>query len=177
MKKWLVLSTIIFNISLSHGEDYYISAQMDYLDIGVADESFNPQISRLKFGVVASESGFLQGVGLEAVLGQSVKSDLNNELDFDVSDHWGVYATFSEYSTGTTNFALYLGYTSTDLYNQSLTLNTTNTQTLTDFSYGLTISDKFTAFPKLNWVLDCTRFYSDDNIEMDGCGLGVKYDF
>jgi hypothetical protein len=177
MKKWLVLFTLITNMSLSYAEDYYMSAQLDYLDINVANESFNPQISRLKFGVVASESGLFQGVGLEAVLGQSVKSELNAGLEFDVAEHWGIYTTFSEYGNGTTNFTLYLGYTSTDLYSLSMPQNVTSTETLTDFSYGFTFSDHFTALPALNWVFDCTRFYSDDNLDMDGCGLGVKYDF
>ena len=110
-------------------------------------------------------------------MGQSVKSDDSQGLDFDVPEHWGVYTTFSEYSAGTTNFTLYLGYASIDLYNQSLTQETPNTDTLKDFSYGFTFSDNFSSFPKFHWVLDCTRFYSDDNIDMDGCGLGVKYDF
>ena len=143
MKKWLVLITIIFNISLSYAEDYYLSAQVDYVNVSVANESFNPQMSRLKFGVVASEGGIFQGVGLEAVMGQSVKSDDSQGLDFDVPEHWGVYTTFSEYSAGTTNFTLYLGYASIDLYNQSLTQETPNTDTLKDFSYGFTFSDNY----------------------------------
>jgi len=177
MKKIMVLFIMMSNILLAHAEDYYISGQVDYLDIEIADASFNPQISKIKFGVVASEGGLLQGIGLETVYGQSIKSDNHNGLEIDVSEHWGIYTTFSEYSTGSTNFTLYLGYSSTEINSQSFTQNTNITEKLTDFSYGFTFSDTFISFPNLHWVLDCTRFYSDDNIEMNGCGLGAKYDF
>jgi len=124
MKRLLVLLIMMGNIPLTHAEDYYISGQADYMRINVANERFNPQISRVKFGVVASESGLFQGIGLETVYGSSIKNDLKDSLDFDVKEHWGVYATFSDYSAGTTNFTIYLGYASTELYNQSLTQNT-----------------------------------------------------
>jgi hypothetical protein len=176
MKKLCLLLVLTCVPSISYAEDYYIAAEVDYTSLEIDTESFNPLMSRLKFGVKAVENKLLKGVGLELVLGQSAADDEIDGFTVDVSEHWGVYSTFT-HNLGSADFALNVGYVSTELESQSILLSNEFSETIEGLSYGFSYHQSIEFLPNLGWTFDCTRYFSDDSASMSGCGVGVSYDF
>ena len=177
MKNLVLLLVAALTTSMTQAEEYYVSGEVDYTRIKLADGRFNPKMTKIKFGVLASETTFLKGVGLEFVAGQSQGEDTVNGFGVDIGQHWGVYTSFATEDIGEFRLAMNIGYTSTEINTVSSNLNSEFSQVLEGFSYGLTFQQRFESFPSFRWILDCTQMYSDDNVDMAGCGFGVKYDF
>ena len=177
MKKWLALVLLAFLATGPSAEEYYLSGGVDYTKVNISDTSFNPVLSRIKFGVTAVESTTFRGIGLELVAGQSVRNDTVEQFDLDIGQHWGVYGTFAAPDLGSLKFVINLGYTSTEIEGKSETLNTGFVESVEGFSYGFSFQQSIEMLPELKLSLDCTQYYSDDNVEMAGCGLGAMYEF
>jgi len=115
-------------------------------------------------------------VGLEFFIGQSISDDEVDEFNLDIGQHWAAYGTFSQ-DLGLGNLAFNLGYGSTELDSKSATLNSEISETIEGFSFGVSYYHPTGILPNLDWTIDCTRYFSENKTSMDGCGLGVKYDF
>ena len=161
---------------VSFAEEYYIEAEVDYTLLEINDEKFNPTISRIKFGATVIENNLFRGLGLEVVLGQSLSDDEDNGFSVDISDHWGVYSTFT-HKLGDADFTLNVGYVSTELMTQSNSLNNEFSETIEGLSYGFSYHQPISFMPNFDWTIDCTRYFSEDSISMNGCGVGVSYVF
>lgn len=157
-------------------EDYYLIGVMDYTSVEIENETFNPIMSQLKFGVKGAENKLLRGVGLELVVGQALKDDELDGFNVDLTQHLGLYSTFT-HTLNKTDFSVNIGYAITDLVSQSSYLNNEFSQTVEGLSYGIRFNQSIDMIPDFGWTIDCMRYYSKDSVRVDGCGVGVSYEF
>lgn len=160
----------------SNAEDYYVAGEVDYLSLKINEQTFNPLMSRFKLGVKIVDNRLFKGVGMELVVGQSVADDDIDGFSIDIAQHWGVYSTFT-HDLGSADFALNVGYVSTEFDSQSSLLNNQFSETVEGLSYGFRFHQAIEFVPNFGWTLDCTRYLSEDSVSMNGCGVGVSYDF
>jgi len=169
----LLVGLIVF--SSNAVADSYIATQINYSEIGIEGETFNPILAVVKIGTVMSKGPF-QGVGFEAVAGASAKDVEEHNLILNVKQHWAGYVTFTNYAAQHPRITLYLGYASTEIDTELMLNGNEAKATLTGASYGVSVEDRFPGFTNTYWVLDCAR-YHDEVIKMSACGLGAKYAF
>lgn len=157
---------------------YHLTGLATYSKIKTAGESFSPSLFNLKADVEITD-GLLDGIGLQGVLGAPISSDEQQGLTLEVKNQSAVYITLTnpEYQPGDLRVSVLLGYASTEIETQLPALNSTHQDTFSDFSYGVSLQDRISEGKPLYWTLDCTRSYKDDNLSIDGCGLGVTYAF
>jgi hypothetical protein len=70
-----------------------------------------------------------------------------------------------------------LGYAATELETHLPSLGDKQQDTFSGFSYGFSLQDRVVEGKNYYWALDCARYFKDDNLSIDGCGLGVSYAF
>ena len=172
----LMLASAGMSATLGSAEEYYLIGAIDYASVEIENENFNPLVSQLKFGIKGTENKLLRDVGLELVVGQAVKDDELDGFNVDVTQHVGLYGTFT-HSINKTDFSVNLGYAVTDLVTQSSYLNNEFTQTFEGLSYGIRFHQSIEMIPNFGWTIDCMRYYSKDSVKIDGCGVGVSYEF
>jgi hypothetical protein len=158
--------------------EFRLSGQPVYTQIKSSGESFSPTLFHFKAGVEVKD-GLLGGVGLQAVAGVPMSDDSKGDLTVSIKDQSAVYLTLSNPDSDPEGlkFTLFLGYSTSELETQLDTFGGITVNTIEGASYGFSIQDKMLANKPLYWSLDCTRFYRDDNLRFDGCGLGATYAF
>jgi hypothetical protein len=177
-KKFLFLLSAIAGLTStnSYSEEYYLIGAVDYTSVEIDSESFNPLMSQLKFGVKGTDNKLFRGVGLELVVGQAFKDDGVDGFNINIDHQLGLYSTFT-YTLDKMDFSVNLGYTVTELATESSILNSEFNQTAEGLSYGFRFHRSIEMIPNFGWTLDCTRYYSEDDVSIDACGVGVSYEF
>ena len=97
----------------------------------------------------------------------------------EIAQQSGAYITLTnpDYQPEDLKVSVLLGYASTEIETVSTSLNTKNKDTFSDFSYGISLQDRVIEGKPFYWTLDYIRYYKDDNLRVDGLGLGVTYAF
>lgn len=167
--------------SFAHAElplNYHVAGVATYTKIKAGGEKFSPSIFQLKADVEVTD-GILDGIGLQGVIGVPMSNDEKNTLTLELKNQSAVYITLTDpnYQPGDLRVSVLLGYASTELETHLPALNASHKDTFSDFSYGVSLQDRVMEGKPFYWTLDCTRAYKDDNLSIDGCGLGVTYAF
>lgn len=157
---------------------YHLSGQATYTRIKSAGEKFSPSLFQFRADIEAIE-GPLDGIGLQGVLGVPISDDQKNDLTLDIKQQSAVYITLSnpDYEAGDIRVSVLLGYASTQLETHLPSLGGPHKERLKGFSYGFSIQDRVMEGKNYYWAFDCARYFKDDNVRIDGCGLGVSYAF
>jgi hypothetical protein len=159
---------------------YYTSAQVVYSNIKVSGESFSPILFQFK-AEAAFTDGLLDGIGLQGVVAVPISSVDKHGLTLDVKQQSGIYLTLTNPETQPDDLkvSVLLGYASTDIETAlpALGNNSNHKDTFSDFSYGISLQDRIMENRNFYWTLDYLRYYKDDNLRIDGLGLGVTYAF
>lgn len=158
--------------------DFRLSGQPVYTQIKSSGETFSPTLFHFKAGVEANK-GLLRGIGLQAVVGVPMSDASEGDLTVSINDQSALYLTLSNPTADPEEikFTLFLGYSTSKLETQLDTFSGTTVNTIDGASYGFSFQDRMLKNKPLYWSLDCTRFYRDDNLRFDGCGLGATYAF
>lgn len=175
----LIISAL-FSLSV-HAEvplDFHVSGQAVFTRIKAAGESFSPNMFHIKADAQITEGAF-DGIGLQAVVGVPLRDSVKNDMTVDFKKHSAAYITLTDPDAGPNSlkFVVFVGYASTELETRLGTTGTYSVDTFDGTSFGISLQQRI--FPKtpLYWNLDCTRFYKDSDIRMDGCGIGATYAF
>nr|WP_324258513.1 outer membrane beta-barrel protein [Cellvibrio fontiphilus] len=157
---------------------YHVSGQATYTRIKAAGEHFSPSLFQLRADVEVT-NGILDGIGLQGMLGVPMSDDKKHGMTMDISQQSGAYITLAnpDYQPGDIRVVVLLGYTSTELETHLPTLGNAQKDRFGGFSYGFSLQDRVMEGKNYYWSLDCARYFKDDNLRIDGCGLGVSYAF
>lgn len=157
--------------------EFRLSGQPVYTQIKSEGETFSPTLFHFKASVEGTQ-GILGGIGVQAVMAVPMSDASNDGLTVSVKEQSAVYLTLSNPETDHEDirFTLLLGYSSSQLETQ-VGEQGAIVNTFDGASYGFSFHQKVLENKPLFWSLDCTRFYRDDNLRFDGCGLGATYAF
>lgn len=157
---------------------YHVSGQAVYTRVNAGGENFSPSLFQFRADVEAT-NGIFDGIGLQGMFAVPITNAEKNSLTLDITQQSGAYLTLTnpEYTPGDLRISILLGYATTELETTLPSLNTTNTDSFGGFSYGFSLQDPIAAGKNYYWTLDCARYFKDDNLRIDGCGLGVSYAF
>src|SRR5690606_25134300 len=157
--------------------EFNMSGQAVFTRIKAADENFSPKLFQLKAGVELTDSA-LAGVGLQAMVGLPIADSTKNNFTIDIDAQHGAYLTLTDPTAApdAVKFVLYVGYATTKLeVSPDFTGGSAN-RTFDGTSYGFSLQQRIYANKPWAWSLDCTRFYRDSNMRIDGCGVGANYE-
>lgn len=157
---------------------YHLSGQATYTRIKAAGESFSPSLFQLRADVEVT-NGILDGIGLQGMVAAPTSDDKKHGMTLDISQQTGAYITLAnpDYQPGDIRVVVLLGYTSTELETHLPGLGNAQKDRFGGFSYGFSLQDRVMEGKNYYWALDCARYFKDDNLRIDGCGLGVSYAF
>lgn len=158
--------------------DFHVSGQATYTLIKAGGERFSPTVFLFKGGL-EFDDGLLDGIGLQGVVGVPMSNDDKHGVTMEVTEQNAAYVTLTnpEYEAGDLKISILLGYASTEIETHLPRLGAPYSDTFSGFSYGFSLQDPIMENKPLYWSLDCVRSYKDDDLRVDGCGLGVTYAF
>ncbi|HEY0892233.1 MAG TPA: outer membrane beta-barrel protein [Cellvibrio sp.] len=180
----LVISAISGLASLGAQADvpvaFHLSGQGVYTQVKASGETFSPTLFQLKADMEFTD-GLLDGIGLQGMVAAPMSDDNVNELTLEITQQSGIYLTLTNPDTQPEDLkvSILLGYASTEIetYLPALGESGRNKDTFSDFSYGISLQDQVIEGKPFYWTLDYLRYYNDDNLRVDGLGLGVTYAF
>jgi hypothetical protein len=155
---------------------YHFSGQATYTRIKSSGEKFSPSLFQFRADIEAT-NGMLDGVGLQGMLGVPISDDEKNGMTMDIKQQTAAYITLSnpDYEVGDIRVSILLGYASTQLETNLPSLGGAQKDRFGGFSYGFSVQDRVMEGKNYYWAFDCARYFKDDNLSIDGCGLGVSY--
>ena len=158
--------------------DFHVSGQATYTQIKSGGERFSPSIFLFKGGL-EFDDGLLDGIGLQGVVGVPMTNDDKHGMTMEITEQTAAYITLTnpEYVEGDLKISLLLGYASTEIEAHLPRIGGPFKDTYSGFSFGFSIQDPILENKPFYWSLDCARSYNDDDLRVDGCGLGVTYAF
>lgn len=157
---------------------FHVSGQPVYTKIKTGGENFSPSLFQFKADVEFTD-GLLDGIGLQGMVAAPMSDDKATGVTLEIAQQSGVYITLTnpEYQPDDLKVSILLGYASTEIETVSTGINAKNKDTFSDFSYGISLQDRIVEGKPFYWTLDYIRYYKDDNLRVDGLGLGVTYAF
>jgi hypothetical protein len=157
---------------------FHVSGQPVYTLIKTGGESFSPALFQFKADIEVTD-GWLDGIGLQGMVAAPIKDDNAAGVTLEIAEQTGAYITLTnpEYQPEDLKVSILLGYASTEIETVSAGLGGKNKDTFSDFSYGISLQDQVIEGKPFYWTLDYIRYYKDDNLRVDGLGLGVTYAF
>lgn len=160
---------------------FHASGQAVYTQVKSSGETFSPPLFQLKADIEFTD-GLMDGIGMQGMVAFPMSDDAANGMTLEITQQSGLYITLTNPDTQPEDLkiSILLGYASTEIetYLPSLGVdNARNKDTFSDFSYGFTLQDRIVEGKPFYWTLDYLRYYKDDNVRVDGLGLGVTYAF
>lgn len=159
---------------------FHASGQAVYTQVKASGETFSPSLFQLKADIEFTD-GLMDGIGVQGMVAFPMSDDAANGMTLEVNQQSGLYITLTNPDTQPDDLkiSILLGYASTEIETHlpSLAENARSKDTFSDFSYGFTLQDRIVEGKPFYWTLDYLRYYKDDNLRVDGLGLGVTYAF
>ncbi|MBD3642154.1 MAG: porin family protein [Marinobacter sp.] len=146
--------------------------------VGGLYAGFNYTFMNTELGPYDADVGTLSGkvgvmatpfLGVEARAGFGVDDDTINGVDVSVDNFYGGYATFNLANESPVTPYAVLGFTRVEAEVGSVEDDDS------DVSYGIGANMEFA--PNLSGNLEYMRYYDDDNVELDGLGVGIQLNF
>ncbi len=174
----LVSALASFSVNAEVPLDFHLSGQATYTWVKAGGERFSPSLFHFK-GDVEFTDGLLDGIGIQGVIGVPMSDDDSHGMTLEITEQTAAYITLTnpEYEAGDLKISILLGYASTEIETHLPRLGDPLSDTFSGFSYGFSLQDPIMENKPLYWTLDCVRSYKDDDLRVDGCGLGVTYAF
>lgn len=112
-------------------------------------------------------------LGFEARGGFGVDDDRIGGVDFSLDNFFGGYATFNLANESPVTPYAILGFTRVEV--EASSVLGTATKDESDVSYGIGVNMEFA--PNLSGNLEYMRYYEDSDVEVDGLGVGIQFNF
>lgn len=162
---------------------FHVSGQATYTQVSSKSDNlqrarFSPTLFHFK-GDLEFTDGLLDGIGLQGVFGVPISNDEKHGMTVEITEQTAAYITLTDpdYEPSDLKISVLLGYASTELEYHLPRLGGPVTETYSGFSFGFSLQDPIIEGKPYYWTLDCVRSYNDDDLRVDGCGLGVTYAF
>lgn len=172
----VVLASGLIATSAANAQDMYKSGvggvytglNYTFMSLDAGGEDADVGTLSAKAGVMATP--FL---GFEARGGFGVDDDRVRGIDFSVDNFFGGYATFNIANESPVTPYVVLGFTRVEVEAEG-PFNTV-TDDDSDVSYGVGLNMEFAR--NVSGNLEYMRYYDDDDVTVDGLGVGVQFNF
>jgi hypothetical protein len=159
--------------------DFHLSGQAAHIKIKSSNESLAPNVFQLR-GEVALNEGMFAGIGLLGLVATPINdAQKHGTIGMDITQQSAAYITLTNPETekDELRFSVLLGYASTEVETKAINLGSSYSDTFSGFSYGFALQDQILPKLPLYWSLNCTSYFRDDHLRIEGCGLGATYAF
>lgn len=175
LKKGLLVALLMSQCAMAHALDLYAGIDANYIfsevEEGDASAEFQPLGLSGRFG------GYLEkGVGIE-LYGMTGTEDDDLDIDLSLSYMLGLAARFESPESEGGKIYILLGYGITELDMDRSGSGEPGKATFHGFSYGA--GAEFRLGRSENWFMNIqgVRYYSRDDISIDGASLGLRFKF
>lgn len=145
-------------------------AGLNYTFFNIEEGSDDVDVGTLSAKVGALATPYF---GVEARAGFGVDDDRLDGVDFSLDNFFGGYATLNLANESPATPYVILGFTRVELEAEG-PLGTASEDD-SDFSYGIGVNVEMA--PQVSGNLEYMRYYDQDNVTVDGLGLGVTFNF
>lgn len=153
----------------AHAGDYYAAVDASINRITIASTDFSPRLARIRAGYEFSK----YAVELQYAAGAS--EDAVNQLTVEVDQQIGAYFRVNYGLNPKAKIYLSLGVAQTSI-NRTLS-GVTESDDYQDLSYNIGIEDYYPWVRDLRIVLEYSEYYKDNDLEIKGLSLGIRYNF
>ncbi|WP_372981453.1 outer membrane beta-barrel protein [Marinobacter sediminum] len=172
----VVLASGLFAASAANAQDIYKSGvggvytglNYTFMNLDAGGEDADVGTLSAKAGVMATP--FL---GFEARGGFGVDDDRVRGIDYSVDNFFGGYATFNIANESPITPYAVLGFTRVEVEAEGPFNTVTDDES--DVSYGVGLNMAFAR--NVSGNLEYMRYYDDDDVTVDGLGVGVQFNF
>lgn len=172
----VVLASGLFAVSAANAQDMYKSGvggvytglNYTFMNLDAGGEDADVGTLSAKAGVMATP--FL---GFEARGGFGVDDDRVRGIDYSVDNFFGGYATFNIANESPITPYAVLGFTRVEVEAEGPFNTVTDDES--DVSYGVGLNMEFAR--NVSGNLEYMRYYDDDDVTVDGLGVGVQFNF
>lgn len=172
----VVLASGLFAASAANAQDMYKSGvggvytglNYTFMNLDAGGEDADVGTLSAKAGVMATP--FL---GFEARGGFGVDDDRVRGIDYSVDNFFGGYATFNIANESPITPYAVLGFTRVEIEAEGPFNTVTDDES--DVSYGVGLNMEFAR--NVSGNLEYMRYYDDDDVTVDGLGVGVQFNF
>ena len=175
IKKFLLAFLLMSHGMTSYAVDLYAGVDANYIlseiESGDAKADFKPL-------AVSGRVGFYleQGVGLE-LYGMTGAEDEDLDIELGLNYMAGVAARFESPESEGGKIYILLGYGITELDMDRSGSSEPGKATFHDFNYGAGLEFRLGGADQLFVNLQAVRYYAQDEIQIDGASLGLRYKF
>lgn len=172
----VVFTTGLAAASVANAQDMYKSGVGGlYTGLNYTFATIDAGRSDADVGTLSAKVGVMATpfLGFEARGGFGVDDDRIGRIDYSLDNFFGGYATFNLANESPLTPYAVLGFTRVEL--EAKGPFTTVTDDESDVSYGIGLNMKFAS--NLSGNLEYMRYYDDDDVTVDGLGLGVQLNF
>ncbi len=172
----IALVSGLFAASAANAQDMYKSGvggvytglNYTFMNLDAGGEDADVGTLSAKAGVMATP--FL---GFEARGGFGVDDDRVGGIDYSVDNFFGGYATFNIANESPITPYAVLGFTRVEVEAEGPFNTVTDDES--DVSYGVGLNMEFAR--NVSGNLEYMRYYDDDDVTVDGLGVGVQFNF
>ena len=168
-----LLVSIVLGIMVSPVSAITLYADLDYMyhDVDVGGTELNPSSVSLKLGMPVT-----QNVAVEVVYASGIEDDKVNALTLEVTEILAAYLRFHStmYGRGT-HIYLLAGQANTTITTKFSGVE--DEEGFKDFSWAIGAEEESKAIKNFFYTFEYNRYYDDDNLNITGISLGVKYGF
>jgi len=175
IKKGLLAVLLMSQCMSSYALDLYAGIDANYIfsevEEGDARAEFNPVALSGRFGAYIEK-----GVGIE-LYGMAGADDEDLDIDLSLNYMLGLAARFETPESEGGKIYFLLGYGITELDMDRSGSGAPGSATFHDFSYGGGVEFRLGGSDKLFINLQAVRYYAQDDIQIDGASLGLRFQF
>ncbi|WP_322003298.1 outer membrane beta-barrel protein [Marinobacter alexandrii] len=172
----VVLASGLFVASAANAQDMYKSGVGGvYTGLNYTFMSLDAGGDDADVGTLSAKAGVMATpfLGFEARGGFGVDDDRVRGIDYSVDNFFGGYATFNIVNESPVTPYAVLGFTRVEVEAEG-PFNTV-TDDDSDVSYGVGLNMEFAR--NVSGNLEYMRYYDDDDVTVDGLGVGVQFNF
>jgi hypothetical protein len=175
IKKGLLMALLLSQCTMSYALDLYAGIDANYIlseiEAGEAKAEFQPLALSGRLGTYIQK-----GVGIE-LYGMAGTEDDDLDIDLGLNYMVGLAARFESPESEGGKIYFLLGYGITELDMDRSGTGEPGTATFHDFSYGGGVEFRLGSSENLFMNLQAVRYYAQDDIQIDGASLGLRFQF
>ncbi len=149
-----------------------LGAELEYVELDVADESLNPLLAKLAVG---AHLGY--GLGVELHVAASVKDDNVSNVVLDVPQYAAAYITYADYLVQGLLLKVYLGRAEVEVDTNLNGSGSPGSQRFRDDSFGVSLEERLTRFPNMAVTAGYRRLFKDEDMKLGVISVGANYVF
>lgn len=149
-----------------------VGAELTWMNIDIAGESFNPLAARLRFALALTQDWEVGVLG-----GSGMADDTKTLVTAEVGAFYSGYVRYSAPLDDNARLVLMLGYGDMAIDVASPLAGFPGSQNYSGMVYGISLQERLARYPHWIGSLDVERWYDDQGLEIRAVSYGFRYAF